>query len=155
MAEVEKVDLHYDKINKQKKITHLEEQLVDARVKERRIENEYLANKEILKKKEIKYEIDLTENKNLRKAVEELNVKNMRLRDKLNAIGISKVPTSELERKVLFTQNDKDLETCSLIHDVHGFTKNLLELPVNTPSRENLASLKRGSLSHCIEDLRL
>ena len=66
------------------------------------------------------------------------------------------MPITDLERRLLFTQNDKELEVCSLINEVHSFTKRLFELPATAfQSEDYLTSKKKGSMSWCVEDLRL
>ena len=63
--------------------------------------------------------IESTENVNFRKTIDSLNQKNLILKEKLQALGVTKIPVSEIERKIFFTENDKILKECSLISDVH------------------------------------
>ena len=46
-------------------------------------------------------------------------MKNFVLKEKLTSFGVSKVPVSDIEKKLFFSENDKMLKECSLISDVH------------------------------------
>ena len=63
--------------------------------------------------------IETTENINYRKVIDGPNMKNFVLKEKLNSFGVSKVPVSDIEKKLFFSENDKMLKECSLISDVH------------------------------------
>ena len=63
--------------------------------------------------------IESTENINYRKIIDSLNHKNFILKEKLSVLGCSKVPVSDIEKKIFFTENEKMLKECSLISDVH------------------------------------
>jgi hypothetical protein len=65
------------------------------------------------------HKIESKENINFRKILDSLNIKNQILKDKLSQFGVSKVPLSEIEKKIFFTDNDKMLVECSLVSDVH------------------------------------
>ena len=63
--------------------------------------------------------VETQENINYRKVIDGLNQKNFVLKEKLSSFGVSKVPVSDIEKKLFFSENDKILKESSLISDVH------------------------------------
>ena len=51
--------------------------------------------------------------------VDSLNHKNSVLKEKLASMGAYKMPRSEIEKKLFFTENEKMLKECSLTSDIH------------------------------------
>lgn len=51
--------------------------------------------------------------------VDSLNHKNSVLKEKLASMGAYKMPSSEIEKKLFFTENEKMLKECSLTSDIH------------------------------------
>jgi len=64
-------------------------------------------------------EVDRNENKNMRTLADSLTKKNQILIEKLNDLGVSKIPKSDVDKKIFFSTNDKMLQQCSLITEVH------------------------------------
>ena len=70
------MELRYKSINQQKKITFLEERNISLENNLRRKQNDciYLENR--FARIELKFDADIAENRNLRKAIDDLNQKN-------------------------------------------------------------------------------
>jgi hypothetical protein len=101
------VELKYSKINLTKELSS-KNTAIDLQQEEiNRIQNKFLALQDAITKARALGEVERTENKNLRKAMEELTKKNQTLRDKLRALGARKVPQSDMEKRVFFTDVDK------------------------------------------------
>ena len=64
-------------------------------------------------------ELERNENSNLRKMLDALRKKNEILTDKLKSAGVIKIPQSDVDKKIFFSGNDKMLQECSLISEVH------------------------------------
>lgn len=64
-------------------------------------------------------EVERNENQNLRVMLDSLIKKNEILADKLKSAGVYRIPQSDVDKKIFFTTNDKILQECSLIGEVH------------------------------------
>lgn len=73
-------------------------------------ESKDLKNKDVLQ---------LQENRNFRILLDALTKKNQVLKDKLDRLGVTSIPTTEVEKRILYSQNDKLIESSSLIFEVH------------------------------------
>lgn len=51
--------------------------------------------------------------------IDSLNQKNKALSDKLGKNGYIRIPQTEFEKKIFYSKNDKILEGCSLINQIH------------------------------------
>ena len=60
-------------------------------------------------------DIERRENENMRIIIDKLKVKNEQISDKLKRLGVLRIPSSEIEKKIFYSKNDKILEGCGLI----------------------------------------
>jgi hypothetical protein len=67
----------------------------------------------------ISEDVHRNENINLRKIIDSQNKKIEMLRNKLSRFGVAKVPVSQIEKKIFYSNNEKVLEYCNFVHEVH------------------------------------
>jgi len=80
------------------------------------------------------------------------------LRNKLSRFGVAKVPVSQIEKKIFYSNNEKVLEYCNLVHEVHDQIRKSFSVSIlGNPSSQNKISPKtdmKGSLEYLLAELR-
>ena len=106
----------------------------------------------------ISEDVQRNENINLRKVIDAQNKKIEMLRNKLARFGVAKVPVSQIEKKVFYSNNEKVLEYCNLVHEVHDQIRKSFSVSIlGNASSQNRKSLKtdmKGSLEYLLAELR-
>lgn len=55
----------------------------------------------------------------MRKTIDALTKKIEILKSKLQRFGTSRIPASDIEKKIFYTNTDRTLEHCNLVHEIH------------------------------------
>ena len=93
-----------------------------------------------------------SENVNLRKIIDSQNKKLEMLKNKLARFGVTKVPVSQIERKVFYSNNEKVLEYCNLVHEVHDQIRKSFNVAISDkvlPKKE-----MKGSFEYLVAEFR-
>ena len=70
----------------------------------------------------------------------------------MKALGAKKIPLSDIEKRVFFTDVDKQLQECSLVNEVHDHIRKSFSLV--EPGIQPSSKVKKGSFEYLVSDLK-
>lgn len=66
----------------------------------------------------------------MRKIIDNLNKKIEMLKSKLERMGFTKIPSNDIEKKVFYSNSDKNLEKFNLINEVHRLIRKCFSVTI-------------------------